>query len=87
MAPALVAAGDHQWDLVPTPCPGLEAALPAVWRNAPEELSQLFQHLEVPAQACIRTALLALHRVCPETPAPVQVAILGAALPVIELDD
>ena len=45
-----------------TVCPGLEAALPAVWWNAPEELSQLFQHLEVPAQACIRTALLALHR-------------------------
>lgn len=76
----LVAAGDRSWDLVPSPCPGLEAALPAVAKAAPDELGQLFQRLEAPAQAFIRTALLSLRRVFPEAPEPVQLAILGAAV-------
>jgi hypothetical protein len=33
----LVAAGDRQWRCVPTPCPGLEAALVPVWKAVPKE--------------------------------------------------
>ena len=38
---ALVAAGDRSWECVPTPCPGLEAAMVYVWQAAPEELPEL----------------------------------------------
>ena len=50
---ALVAAGDRSWECVPTPCPGLEAAMLSVWQNAPDELPQLVQHMENPPQTLI----------------------------------
>ena len=43
---ALVAAGDRSWECVPTPCPGLEAAMVSVLRNAPDELPELFKRLD-----------------------------------------
>ena len=42
---ALVVAGDRSWEFVPTPCPGLEAAMLSVWQNAPDELPQLVKRL------------------------------------------
>ena len=42
---ALVAAGDRSWECVPTPCPGLEAAMLSVWQNAPDELPELVKRL------------------------------------------
>lgn len=57
----LVAAGDYQWTYVPMPCPGLQKALVPVWEKAPEELPQLFQHLEPDVQAQLREAPRALH--------------------------
>ena len=50
---ALVAAGDRSWECVPTPCPGLEAAMLSVWRNAPGELPELLKRLENPPQNLI----------------------------------
>ena len=50
---ALVAAGDRSWECVPTPCPGLEAAMLSVWQNAPDELHELLKRLENPPQTLI----------------------------------
>ena len=50
---ALVAAGDRSWECVPTPCPGLEAAMLSVWQNAPDELPELVKRLENPPQTLI----------------------------------
>ena len=50
---ALVAAGDRSWECVPTPCPGLEAAMLAVWQAAPDELPELFKRMENPPQTLI----------------------------------
>ena len=47
---ALVAAGDRAWECVPTPCPGLEAALTSVWRTAPDELPEIIKRMENPPQ-------------------------------------
>ena len=50
---ALVAAGDRSWGCVPTPCPGLEAAMLSVWQDAPEELPELVKRLKDPPQNLI----------------------------------
>ena len=49
----LVAAGDRSWECVPTPCPGLEAAMVSVWQAAPEELPELVKRMENPPQNSI----------------------------------
>ncbi len=61
----LVAAGDRQWDSIPSPCPGLESALLPVWTDAPDELGQLFSHLEDSVKRRIRAALCTLHHASP----------------------
>ena len=50
---ALVAAGDRSWECVPTPCPGLEAAMLSVWQAAPDELPELVKRMENPPQSLI----------------------------------
>ena len=50
---ALVAAGDRSWECVPTPCPGLEAAMLSVWQNAPDELPEMLKRMENPPQNLI----------------------------------
>ena len=50
---ALVAAGDRSWECVPTPCPGLEAAMLSVWQNAPDDLPELVKRMENPPQSLI----------------------------------
>ena len=50
---ALVAAGDRSWECVPTPCPGLEAAMLSVWQAAPDELPELVKRMENPPQTLI----------------------------------
>ena len=50
---ALVAAGDRSWECVPTPCPGLEAAMVSVWQAAPDELPELVKRMENPPQTLI----------------------------------
>ena len=47
---ALVPAGDRSWQCVPTPCPGLEAAMLSVWQAAPDELPRLVKRMENPPQ-------------------------------------
>ena len=44
----LVAAGDRSWESVPTPCPGLEAAMLSVWQAAPDEMPELVKRMENP---------------------------------------
>lgn len=61
----LVAAGCRHWERVPSPCRGLEAALPAVLEAAPEELPRLFERLEAPTQAHVRHVLMVLQRLFP----------------------
>ena len=46
----LVAAGDHSWQCVPTPCPGLEAAMLCVWTDAPDELPELVKRTHNPPE-------------------------------------
>ena len=50
---ALVAAGDRSWECVPTPCPGLEAAMLFVWQAASDELPELFKRLKNPPNSLI----------------------------------
>ena len=50
---ALVAAGDRSWGCVPTPCPGLEAAMVSVWQAAPDELSEILKRMGNPPQSLI----------------------------------
>ena len=45
--------GDRSWQCVPTPCPGLEAAMVSVWQAAPDELPELFKRMENPPQNLI----------------------------------
>ena len=49
----LVAAGDRSWQCVPTPCPGLEAAMLSVWQAAPDEMPELVKRLENPPSSLI----------------------------------
>ena len=53
MTTTLVAAGDRSWECVPTPCPGLEAAMLSVWQAAPDELPELVKRMENPPQTLI----------------------------------
>ena len=50
---ALVAAGDRPWECLPTPCPGLEAAMLSVWQAAPDEMPELLKRMENPPQNLI----------------------------------
>ena len=50
---ALVAAGDRSWECVPTPCPGLEAAMLSVWQAAPDEMPELVKRMENPPQTLL----------------------------------
>ena len=50
VATALVAAGDRSWECVPTPCPGIEAALTRVWKAAPSEVHEIVKRMENPLQ-------------------------------------
>lgn len=58
----LVAAGDRNWQCVPSPCPGLEGVLKTAWKEAPEELQELFRRLEAPVQKKMQNVLRVLHR-------------------------
>ena len=63
--PTLVAAWPltpAQWQQVPSPCPGLAAALPAVLSRSDAEAASLVAHLPATNRARLRTAALALHR-------------------------
>lgn len=51
-----------QWQRVPTPCPGLGRALPAVLTRSEAEAARLVAHLPPAEAACLRTAALCLHR-------------------------
>ena len=58
---ALVAAGDRSWECVPTPCPGLEAAIVSVWQAAPDELPELFKRLNEEMKKVVQEVLRVLH--------------------------
>lgn len=73
-----------QWQLIPSPCPGLAAALPAVLERSEAEAALLVARL--PAAECrgLRTAALALHRTQAHgrlwLPLPLMWRILAACL-------
>ena len=50
------------WQLVPSPCPGLAAALPAVLERSPAEAALLVARLPAAQRHCLHTAALCLHR-------------------------
>ena len=72
------------WSLVPSPCPGLAAALPAVLARSATEAALLMAHLPEPERRCLRCAALALHRAQAvadvELPQPLVWRILAACL-------
>ena len=57
----LVAAGDRSWECVPTPCPGLEAAMVSVWQAAPDELPELVKRLDGEMKKVVQEVLRVLH--------------------------
>lgn len=63
VAALLIAAGDYEHvDRLPPSCPGVEAALVAGWRAAPEHLPALFSRLEPRVQGAVRCLLRLSHR-------------------------
>ncbi|KAI3434659.1 hypothetical protein D9Q98_002723 [Chlorella vulgaris] len=52
----------EEWAAVPTPCPGLCKALPAVLARSTDQARQLVQHLPSADAQRLRTAALSLHR-------------------------
>lgn len=50
------------WSLVPSPCPGLAAALPAVLGRSADEAALLVANLPEPERCRLRAAALCLHR-------------------------
>jgi len=50
------------WCLVPSPCPGLAAALPYVLARSAAEAALLVAHLPAAERSRLRTAALCLHR-------------------------
>lgn len=51
-----------EWELVPSPCPGLAAALPAVLARSPEEAAQLVRRLAPAERQRLQLAALSLAR-------------------------
>ncbi len=50
------------WSMVPSPCPGLAAALPYVLVRSAAEAALLVAHLPTAERCRLRTAAVALHR-------------------------
>ncbi|KAI3436439.1 hypothetical protein D9Q98_005856 [Chlorella vulgaris] len=69
------------WAALPTPCPGIGGALPAVLAHSAEQTRQLLSHLSPADVQRLRIALLCLHRVHKQQhvylPTPVVWKILG----------
>ncbi|KAL4853541.1 Ankyrin-1 [Chlorella vulgaris] len=53
----------EEWAALPTPCPGIGGALPAVLAHSAEQTRQLLSHLSPADVQRLRLALLCLHRV------------------------
>ena len=53
---------DAEWAQVPTPCPGLGAALPIVLARSAAQAAHLVTHLPAEGARCLRTAALCLAR-------------------------
>lgn len=51
-----------EWSMVPTPCPGLGAALPAVLERSADEAALLVRHLPPADSERLRTVALCLVR-------------------------
>ena len=72
------------WQLVPSPCPGLATALPAVLARSAAEAALLAARLTEPEHCRLRTAALALHRAQTVAglalPQPLVQRILAAAM-------
>ena len=72
------------WKLVPSPCPGLTAALPAVLARSAAEAMLLVQHLPEVERHRVRSAALCLHRAQAvaglSLPQPLTWRILAAAM-------
>jgi ankyrin repeat protein len=75
---ALVAAGDRNWDHVPTPCAGLQRALVPTWKDSPNELSELFKRLKPEVQERARAALAVFHP--HNVPVHLRIDLLSASL-------
>lgn len=58
----LVAAGDRNWACVPVPCDGIEIAFVPTYKNAREELLELFRRLHPELQLVARATMRVLHR-------------------------
>ena len=69
-----------QWDKVPTPCPAIGAALPAVLARSPSEAALLVAHLPASDRERLQTALLSLHRAQRDTGVDLPLLVLPALL-------
>ncbi|PSC70319.1 ankyrin repeat PH and SEC7 domain containing [Micractinium conductrix] len=70
----------EQWDIVPAPCAGLGAALPAVLERSVGEAALLVQHLPAADKARLRTAALCLRRGHQGASAPLHTPIVWRLL-------
>lgn len=77
IAALLVAAGDRNWACVPTLCLGLEHALLSVWKDAPEDLAELYKRVTKEVKCLIQQCLRVLHGRLPEE---LRIKVLAAAV-------
>lgn len=75
----LVAAGDRNWECVPVPCFEIERALLPVWREAPDELSEVYKRLTRQKKQVFHILLRAMHR--KEVPEELRMLVLDVAMP------
>eukprot|EP00887_Chlorella_sp_A99_P000710 scaffold5.g710.t1 len=80
-----------EWVALPSPCPGLERALPAVLARSPDEAAQLVAHLPAAAVGRLRALALSLarlqRRLCLELPEDIVRRILAVSLLEAERQD
>ena len=74
------ALSPDQWQHVPTPCPGLGAALPTVLRRSEAEARLLVGHLAGEEQERLRTAALSLARVQRQAGVELPAGLVGRVL-------
>jgi hypothetical protein len=71
---ALVLAGDFEsWDVIPDNLEGLECFLARFYKEAPDQMGNLFKKLPEETQARVREALRVMHRLLPGGEGPSQI--------------
>ena len=70
----------EQWQLVPSPCPGLGRTLPPVLERSAAEAALLVAHMPPAERQQLQAAALCLHRAQKRADTPLPSSIVGRIL-------